>query len=311
MGLEFRAVRFHVETESGPAGYEERFGPGMTIIRGGNTIGKSLLLQGLLYGVGLESLFASRKGVLTRAMTLQIDLPDGAYRVLRSWIEVVVANGAGEVLTVHRVVRSESGDTKATDLVRTWDSDVFDQEDRPASVDYLVGRPGVATEERGFYRFLAGLLGWEQPKVPTYEGKAVPLYLQVVFGLAYVDQKRGWGGTVPQVPTSYQIVEPLRKAVEFALGLDVITHAQQRQILTEQQRALLVREQNIRGRLDGVSRVHGGRVKFANIANQSQINGVPAPVVEVLTGETWTALSDRMDRLREARSVRPEKCWPE
>ncbi|HET6294176.1 MAG TPA: hypothetical protein VFG33_12400 [Kribbella sp.] len=309
MGLEFRAVRFHVETASGRAGYAARFGSGMTVVRGGNTIGKSLLLQGLLYGAGLESLFATRKGVLTRAMTLQIDLDDVSVDVESSWVEVVVANGAGDVLTLQRVVKPRSGKVAATDLVRTWAGDVVDLEDRTPSVDYLVGRPGVATEERGFYRFFAEFLGWRQPQVPTYSGRTVPLYVQVVFGLGYVDQKRGWGGTVPQVPTTYQIVEPLRKAVEFALQLDVLIEAQRRQTLLEQQRQLANREERLRGSLEGLARLQGARIRFPDLPRVSTVavggkgsgTVVLSPAAEVLVEDVWLDLSERIDQLHQVR----------
>jgi hypothetical protein len=246
-------------------------------------------------------------------MTLQIDLDDVSVDVESSWVEVVVANGAGDVLTIRRVVKPQSGNLPETDLVRTWEGDVSGEENRSPSVDYLVGRPGVATEERGFYRFLAGFLGWQQPQVPAYGGRTVPLYVQVVFGLGYVDQKRGWGGTVPQVPTTYQIVEPLRKAVEFALQLDVLVEAQQRQTLTEQQRELANREERLRGALEGLARLQGGRVRFtdlppASAAAVGQNRGLGAAVVspaaEVLVGDTWLDLNDRIDQLRQARANR-------
>jgi hypothetical protein len=310
MGLEFRAVRFHVETASGHAGYAARFGSGMTVVRGGNTIGKSLLLQGLLYGAGLESLFATRKGVLTRAMTLQIDLNSVSVDVESSWVEVVIANDAGDVLTIQRAVKPRSGKLAETDLVRTWTGDVADVDDRAPSVDYLVGRPGVATEERGFYRFLAEFLGWQQPQVPTYSGRPVPLYVQVVFGLGYVDQKRGWGGTVPQVPTTYQIVEPLRKAVEFALQLDVLVEAQRRQTLMEQQRQVANREERLRGSLEGLARLQGARVRFPDLPRASTAGvgqGAPAltsPAAEVLVDDVWLDLSERIDQLYQARTDR-------
>jgi hypothetical protein len=61
---------------------------------------------------------------------------------------------------------------------------LFDQEKRSPSEDFLVGRPGIARLERGFHRFLADFLGWSLPDVPTYDERFVPLYLQVIFGLA-------------------------------------------------------------------------------------------------------------------------------
>lgn len=279
MSCEFRAVRFHVETAAGPVGYETRFTKQMTVIRGRNTVGKSLLVQGLLYALGLEALYATRKGTLTRAMTVEVDLareentgvtphlstapPKETLEVERSWIEVVVKGPHGDLMTIRRMVKSP-GAANSADVVRVWEGDVFSDkiDQRASSEDYLVGRPGTAVKNRGFHRFLAEFFGWELPQVSTYSGRTVPLYLQVIFGLAYIDQKRGWGGTVPQVPTSFQIIDPLSKAVAFALQLDVLRHAVQRQELTERQRLLTNQEERWRGRLEAIAAVHAGRVRF-------------------------------------------------
>jgi len=301
MTIELRAVRLHVETASGTAGFSRRFNSQLVVVRGSNTVGKSLLLQGLLYGLGLEGLFATRKGVLTRAMTTQIDL-ETPEAVVSSWVEVVVANSNGDVLTLRRLVRPESGVIQETDRVRTWSGDLFDQEERPPSEDYLVGRPGVARLERGFHRFLSEFLGWSLPAVPTYDERFVPLYLQVIFGLAYVDQKRGWGGTVPQVPTTYQIIEPLRRAVEFALDLDVLKASQRRQALAEREKHLRNQEERLRGRLEAVTGLHGGRSVFPQI--QAGESTVSAPSAQVLVGEGWMLVEERIGQLQQARSDR-------
>lgn len=301
MTIELRAVQLQVETSSGAAGFSRRFDSRLVVVRGSNTVGKSLLLQSLLYGLGLEGLFATRKGVLTRAMTTQIDL-EAPEEVVSSWVEVVVANASGDMLTIRRVVRPESGVIQETDRVRAWHGNVFGLEDRPDSEDYLVGRPGVARLERGFHRFLAEFLGWSLPAVPTYDQRYVPLYLQVIFGLAYVDQKRGWGGIVPQVPTTYQIIEPLRRAVEFTLDLEVLRAAQRRQALAEREKLLRNQEERLRGRLEAVTRLHGGRSVFPNI--QSGESAALLPSAEVLGGEGWVAVDERIGQLQQARAVR-------
>lgn len=313
MSISIRSIRIHVDTARGPVHYRETFDDQLIVIHGANTKGKSLLLQAILYGLAMDSLFATRKGTLTRAVNETVDIGDETESVIGSWIELEIANQRGRTLTVRRDVKPPSGNSSDTDLVRTWGDSFAESDDissRPTSADYFAIRGGSATLERGFHTFLASFLGWTLPQVSTYEDKSVQLYLQVIFGLAYVDQKHGWGGIVPQVPKIYQIVEPLRRAVEFSLNLDVLTAARARQQLDDRWRTLVNTEARLRGRLEAASELHGGRVRFARLPyNLRSIEALEALVAEessadVLVGSQWIALADRMSQLREARRDR-------
>lgn len=308
MGCEFRAVRLYAHTAHGALGYSTRFDAPMTVIRGGNTIGKSLLVQSMLYALGLEALYATRKGTLTRAMTSEVVIdplaestPKNTVPVEWSWIEMVLMLDIGVPFTIRRAVKPNPFIAHESDLIRTWAGDLFDMpiEDRGPSDDYLVGRPGTAIQERGFHRYLADLLGWDLPAVPTYSGRLAPLYIQEVFGLGYVDQKRGWGGTVPQVPTTFQLIDPLRKAVEYILQLDVLKASVRRQELTEQERRLSVEVERLRGRLEAAAAMHGGRVAYGD----AQDGAPDRPSLEILANAEWIELSQRVDMIQQARAA--------
>lgn len=313
MGCEFRAVRLSVSTGSGDLGFATRFDAPLTVIRGGNTIGKSLLIQSMLYALGLEALYATRKGTLTRAMTSEVVIDPTAKRndapntvsVVSSWIEVVLEFKVGLQFTIRRAVKPHPDIAREDDLIRMWSGDQFDTPlaDRGPSDDYLIGRPGTAVQERGFHRLLTKTLGWTLPDVPTYGGRPVPLYVQEIFGLAYVDQKRGWGGTVPQVPTTFQIVDPLRKAVEYVLQLDVLRSSVRRQELTERERRLTVEVDRLRGRLEAAASMHGGRLVSSD--NVGSVGATPrSHVLEILADGQWVPLSERVASLQEARAAR-------
>ena len=312
MGCEFRAVRLHANTASGELGFSARFDSPMTVIRGGNTIGKSLLIQSMLYALGLEALYATRKGTLTRAMTKEVVIDPSAKEsdaqntvpVESSWIEVVFSLDIGVPFTVRRAVKPDPDVAHEDDMIRMWAGDVFDisLEEREPSDDYLIGRPGVAVQERGFHRRLVEMLGWELPAVPTYSGRAVPLYVQEVFGLAYVDQKRGWGGTVPQVPTSFQIIDPLRKAVEYVLQLDVLKASVRRQELIERERRLTVEIERLKGRLEAAASMHGGRLAYADAGANDYAPRIP--FLEILADGQWVELAQRLEAIREAKAHR-------
>lgn len=313
MSISIRSIQIHVDTARGPFDYRESFDDRLIVIHGANTKGKSLLLQAILYGLAMDSLFATRKGTLTRAVNESVDIGDDTEPVIASWIELEVVNQRGQTLTIRRDVKPPSGNPSDTDLVRTWRDSFGESDDissRPASADYFAIRGGSATLERGFHTFLASFLGWSLPQVSTYDEKSVRLYLQVVFGLAYVDQKHGWGGIVPQVPKVYQIVEPLRRAVEFCLNLDVLATSRDRQELENRWHALVNAETGLRGRLEAASELHGGRVQFArlpyNLRNVAALDALEADEsrADVLVGSQWVPLDDRISQLREARRDR-------
>jgi hypothetical protein len=318
LGIKFKRIRLRAQIPGRILGFDAAFPEDMIIIRGANTVGKSLLLQSMLYGLGMEDLFASRAGSLTRAMSSSVDIDGGSYPVLRSYVEVVVENADGQVLTIRRIVRPGSDEpTQASQLVRVWDGDL-DPDHVDAQTDserdFYVSRPGGAADESGFHHFLVDFLGWQGlPLVPTYSENYAPLYLQVMFGLAYVEQKRGWGGTVPQVPTRYRIIEPLRRAVEFALNLDLLGLAAKRRQLDEDIRRLASHEARLRDRLKAAASVSGGRVAFPAIPNPAAkslskaLDGVDpddVPQVEVLSGTRWIDVQSRVDEIDRARADR-------
>src|SRR5215213_6547248 len=111
--MRFRAVRIDVQTVDGlVAQYRTDFGQGLVIVVGPNSVGKSLLFQSLIYGLGLDGMYGSSHdhGLLTRAMTEEIRLGGEEHRVRRSSVAVEVENGEGQVLTAQRDVAGGSND---------------------------------------------------------------------------------------------------------------------------------------------------------------------------------------------------------
>src|SRR5262249_3458883 len=86
--------------------------------------------------------------------------------------------------------------------------------------DYYVRQPGAARNEAGFHKQLADFLGWKLPLVETYDGTRVPLYLETVFPLMFIEQKRGWSDIQARFPTQFRIKEVTQRATEFLLALD-------------------------------------------------------------------------------------------
>jgi hypothetical protein len=314
--ISIQAVRLVAQTGAGEAAFSHAFGPGLTVVRGSNTVGKSLLVQSILYALGLDDVFATRQGTLTRAMLIDVDTAQGTLPVIRSFVELEFAIPAdGLVLTVRRYVKPDLGGSPH--LIHVWPLAALTQSvalsDRGISTDYYVNRKGAATESSGFHVYLANLLGWKLPWVATYDDAQRPLYLQIIFGVCYVDQKRGWGGIVPQVPTKYGIIEPLRRAVEFVLDLDFLWRQSERRDIDDRLNAILTREEYVRGRLEAVARSRGGRVILPPLPNrrsrtpQSAMDGVvldEAARVQVLTDDHWEGLDEAIEVLEQQRQRR-------
>ncbi len=128
MTLQLVAIRLQLNTSRGPAGYEARFGSGLNVLNADNSWGKSTLLQGIVYALGLEgALSASRKSPLGPAMTQAIDTPLGPATVVESSVTLWIKNSSGSHMQVQRWVVSNDIDTR---IIRVW---MADSEDRKMS----------------------------------------------------------------------------------------------------------------------------------------------------------------------------------
>jgi hypothetical protein len=217
MTMRFVSVTLNVRTEASSARYYTEFGSGLNVIEAPNSWGKSTLVQSLVYGLGLEGSFsASHLSPLGEAMTTSIELDGYRQAVVESSVTLVVANDRGELLKTQRWATSLSHDRH---LVRTWTARDLAELNDADPVDLYVREAGAAVNELGFHRTLAEFIGWNLPSVPTFGGGERPLYLEVLFPMFYIEQKYGWSGLAPRIPTHYQIQSPYRRAAEFVLGL--------------------------------------------------------------------------------------------
>lgn len=202
-------------------GVDLDFTSGLNIVQADNTSGKSTCLQAIIYVLGLErSLSANLSVPLPFAMRERIhESKDDPYEeVLQSYVEIEVCNHKGEKL---RIRRSIVGDADPK-LISTWST--LEAEDsgqvRERQRDFFVHDPGSATRESGFHHFLADFLGWELPLVPRFDGTECPLYVETLFPMFFVEQKRGWSTVQGPLPTHFRIQDINRRVLEFVLNLD-------------------------------------------------------------------------------------------
>ncbi len=300
--IRFRAIEIESITESRRLNIAMTYGPSpQTVVQGRKSVGKSLLVQSMVYVLGLEGAFGAGRqhGLLTRAMTDEVDLATGSRQsVIRSSITAELSNERGDVLTIRRpVVDPTEGDHLVT--VTRAPMLTAPRTNAAASETYYVRQRGSAQNERGFHRFLAAFLGWDLPSVATFGGDAVPLYLEVLTPFFVVEQKAGWAGAVPRLPTYLRIREPFERAVDFILGGSDGERTRLLQEVTERERAL--REHYVRRRaaLVAVGSLHGVTVvglPETAPREPGSSDGIKV-ALQVLEGDRWVDADAEIVRL--------------
>lgn len=230
MSFRYLDIELNVRTATRTARYQCSFEQGLNVVQARNTWGKSTLVQSLIYGLGLEGAFStSHLSPLGEAMTSVVDLDGQREAIVESSVELTVANDRGERLHVRRFPKSVEYDSE---LIQTW----FALEGEPIGVserrDMFVRQAGAATHELGFHRYFESFVGLKLPNVPGFNADEVKLYLEVLFPLFYIEQKYGWAGLAPRVPTQFRIRAPYRRAAEFALGLSSLDRLREREAIT-------------------------------------------------------------------------------
>ena len=217
MAMRIVDVTLSVRTATNDASFFTRFSPKLNVIDAPNSWGKSTLVQSLLFGLGLEgAISTSHLSPLGEAMSSVIDLDGQREAVVESSVTMTLANDERQYLRTRRFARSLQYEIN---LVQTWAADTEAGLAEASRMDYFVRQPGGAAREAGFHRQLEAFLGWELPEVPGFNGEEIKLYLEIIFPLFYVEQKYGWAGLAPRVPTHFRVRSAYRRAAEWVLGL--------------------------------------------------------------------------------------------
>lgn len=218
--IQVRAIRLRSYTKDKTFGVDADFSSGLNVVWADNSSGKSTLMQSLLYALGFErSLGTSLDVPLPFAMREEIreKVHDELIPVLQSYVAVTFEDLRGELFSIKREVVGET-DRR---LVQTWRGGLDAERDGKDKQDFFLHDPGSAQNASGFHVFLAKKLGWSIPQVTKFDGSEAPLYLEAMFPLFFVEQKRGWSVTQGPFPTMFRIQDLNRRVMEFVLDLDV------------------------------------------------------------------------------------------
>ena len=229
MAFRYIDIELSVQTATSRSVYRADFASGLNVLQAPNSWGKSTFVQSLVFGSGLEGAFStSHLSPLGEAMSSVIDLNGQREAVVESSVTLTVENDAGSRLRTRRFAKSL---TYKSDLIQTWSADSEASLHLAERHDLYVRQVGGATHELGFHRLLEGFIGLELPRVPGFNADEVKLYLEVLLPLFYIEQKYGWSGLAPRVPTHYRIRSPYRRAAEYVLGLGTLERLKERERL--------------------------------------------------------------------------------
>ena len=294
MTLLFRHLRLRAKTSGGLYGTDIHFGRGLTVVWADNTKGKSTCMQGMLYALGMERMLSPRREIpLPHAMTSFVETDNKErHSILEFSVSLEMENGAGQIITVHRPVKSHL-DNRLISV--DFGPTLTDENTNAPRRNFFVIDPGAALREDGFHHFLEDFLGWELPIVKRYDAPDGKLYLETVFPLFWVEQKAGWSTIPAAIPTYLRIREVHKRAVEFIMDLDVHRIELRRQQIFDQ---LAANAREWRLRLDEVERAvrrSGGKIEglppkqtaLADQLNRGHVlvaeNSIWAPLKEALT----------------------------
>jgi hypothetical protein len=280
MKIHINAFKVSLITNKGPYGVLALFDKGLNVIRAENTSGKSALINGMLYALGIEILVGKRGIEATKPILRSSGDYDGQqFNILESFVEIEISNGFGEIITIRRYITGGHKDPRLIEVVRG--PVVTGETGNQNFVEsFFVGIEGAAQRERGFHHFLAEFLDLELPLVKRFQGEDVPLYIECIAPLMFIEQIRGWAGIQMAIPQSFGIRNVAKLAIEYTLSLDVIENEKRRIQISEE--AIIIRQD-------------WGALKELLTQIASEANGrlmnVPSGPVADMTDKPWIAIS--------------------
>lgn len=225
-------LRIEVFTENGLYGIDETFNTGLNIIKSSdNTKGKSSVLAGIYYCLGLEQIIGGIGKKILPSVYRQVLKDDmNKYKVLQSNVFLEINNGI-DTITISRPVITNGKDDK---LITIYESTLKDIGNNTVKrFDTYVHMPNSTTNYKGYHRFLNDFLKLDIPEVQSTDGSYRKLYIQLIFSAFFIEQKNGWSGILSGIPY-LGIRDAKSKVIEYVLDLDIIENQKKRERVKQQ-----------------------------------------------------------------------------
>jgi hypothetical protein len=215
--INIASIEIHGKCEGGEFTGRLEFSPGLQVISGPNSFGKSLAIESIAWCLGLEAIFGRKDSDPTffpEAVLEDLDLPDVQHvRVLSSEARLKIRRQDGEQLELIRGITHDRNKVRITRQAVSGTS----------QMTLLTGFGSMVDEATGFQRFLFEWLGWPPKKITTYDGSDAYIYLENLAPLFYIEQTEGWTEIQARQIGRYAQQQIRELSVEYLLGaLDTI-----------------------------------------------------------------------------------------
>ncbi|MCB9257582.1 MAG: AAA family ATPase [Chitinophagales bacterium] len=188
------------------------FNNGLNIIYGPNSVGKTSIITGIVYGLGAEKGLGIFKTIQNPFKPEFYNSIDGKG-IKNSYLLLEISNGI-DTVTIFRYIKGKELHLAA---VKKCSVDEFFKTEEVTKL--IVSGEGVFSEN-GFQNFLFNFIGLKQVELPTYDNKLSKLYFENILPLFFVEQRAGWSQIQSRQVTRYNIKDVKKVAFEYVFGLD-------------------------------------------------------------------------------------------
>lgn len=188
------------------------FKNGLNIVFGPNSVGKTSIVTGIIYGLGAEKGLGIFKSIQNPFKPEFYEKIDNKH-IKTSYLLLEISNGT-ETRTIFRYIKGK--DVEIAAVKKCSADDFFRTED---VTRLIISGEGVFSE-KGFQSFLFNFIGLKQVELPTYDNKLSKLYFENILPLFFVEQRAGWSQIQARQVTRYNIKDVKKVAFEFLFGLD-------------------------------------------------------------------------------------------
>jgi len=235
--LKINRIKAISKTKDVNYGFDYKLTDGLNLISSTiNTRGKSSVIIAIYYCLGFEEIIGG-KGMKTLTSVYKNYVKDEAdvpQNVLESEVWVEITNGI-DTVTLFRAGKLSG---RSENLITVYYSNL-DLIHNPETFveDMYVHSANSTTSTKGFHNFLEKFIGFEIPLVPTNDGTEYKLYMQLLFSVIFIEQKRGWADLFSAMPV-FSIREAKKRVVEYILALDTLSNEKKRASLKVKESSL-------------------------------------------------------------------------
>ncbi len=268
-------------------GADIKFRKELNIIFGPNSVGKSSIITGIIYGLGAEKnlgIFQNTQNPFKPEFHKEIE----GKVISDSYLLLEISNGKTTLCIKRNIIGY-------TNIAEIKESTIETFEKTNDSLKLIIEGKGVL-EDNGFQKYLYDFLNWNTVEVPKFEGGSSKLYFENLVPLFFVEQRAGWSEIQARQVQKYGIRDIKKVAFEYLMGLNKfdihIIELQKKEILEKinlMKEDLTLKETNIL--IYGNATINDGGVLFAERPNHAKM-----PILDIIK-ELKEDLSERESSL--------------